>query len=74
VAVRWSVNGYRRPPVNDISRHKSRLRAKQRDLRHLLNDWDPIGVADIAPSDEYDCFLGLIGQLYRGSSESQLAG
>jgi hypothetical protein len=31
--------------------------AQQLNLRFLLDEWDPIGVADIAP-DEYDCLIG----------------
>lgn len=30
---------------------------RQATLRHLLNEWDPIGVADLV-DDEYDCLLG----------------
>lgn len=29
---------------------------RQKELRNLLNQWDPIGVADIV-NDEYDCLL-----------------
>jgi hypothetical protein len=75
------VTGISRPaepafsgPVTEVSRHKTELRAKQRELRALLNEWDPLGVADIAPSEEYDCLLGVIGELRRGMSEPQLAG
>ncbi|WP_149180432.1 hypothetical protein [Streptomyces sp. TRM49041] len=39
----------------------------EKDLRHLLNEWDPIGVADLM-QDEYDCMLApLLGRL-RGSA------
>ncbi|MGW3513804.1 hypothetical protein [Streptomyces sp. NPDC000994] len=30
----------------------------ENELRHLLNEWDPIGVADLV-QDEYDCMLAL---------------
>jgi hypothetical protein len=37
---------------------KSRMRQRGRELRALLNEWDPIGVvADGGPTDEYDCLL-----------------
>jgi hypothetical protein len=40
---------------------------RQPNLRHLLNEWDPIGVADISP-DEYDCMIGpLLGRLRAGA-------
>jgi hypothetical protein len=32
-------------------------RCRQRNLRYLLNEWDPIGLAEIAP-DEYGCLIG----------------
>jgi hypothetical protein len=36
-------------------------------LRNLLNEWDPIGVADIAP-DEYDCLIPpILARLISGS-------
>jgi hypothetical protein len=34
------------------------LAAVQANLRYLVWQWDPIGVADIAPEDEYDCLIG----------------
>ncbi|MEI8408592.1 MULTISPECIES: hypothetical protein [unclassified Kribbella] len=40
-------------------------------LRYLLNEWDPIGVADLV-SDEYDCLVGPL--LHRlGSGEGPAA-
>jgi hypothetical protein len=32
------------------------------DLRSILNEWDPIGVADFAPDDEYDCLRAGAGK------------
>ena len=58
--------------MEDLSRHKAQIRIKQRELRSLLNEWDPIG-ADGLPEDEYDCFLRVIGDLHRGATESQVA-
>ncbi|MBF9072846.1 hypothetical protein [Streptacidiphilus fuscans] len=41
-------------------------------LRHLLNEWDPIGVAD-AVQDEYDCMLApLLQRLRRGTDEAEI--
>src|SRR5689334_17462104 len=40
----------------------------ENDLRHLLNEWDPIGVAD-AVQDEYDCMLVPLLQLLRGGAD-----
>ncbi|MFF9212940.1 MULTISPECIES: hypothetical protein [unclassified Streptomyces] len=39
--------------------------AIENDLRHLLNEWDPIGVADDV-QDEYDCMLAPLLQRLRG--------
>ena len=61
--------------MGDISRYKHAVRAKQAELRSLLNEWDPIGIGDIpdAPTDEYDCLLGIISKLQRGMTERQLS-
>lgn len=41
-------------------------------LRHLLNEWDPIGVAD-AVQDEYDCMLvPLLQRLRRGADQAEI--
>ena len=48
-------------------------RQRQRELRRLLIEWDPIGVMPGAPSDEYDCLLGLLGQLQRGDEPDRLS-
>lgn len=39
-------------PNQDVDR----IELLQENLRYLLNQWDPIGVADIV-DDEYDCML-----------------
>ena len=36
---------------------KAQMRQRGRELRALLNEWDPIGVGPDGPSDEYDCLL-----------------
>ncbi|MGY3201339.1 hypothetical protein [Streptomyces sp. TE5632] len=42
------------------------------DLRHLLNEWDPVGVADLV-QDEYDCMLGpLLQRLRGGASQTEI--
>ncbi|MFE3763355.1 hypothetical protein ACFXPI_16535 [Streptomyces sp. NPDC059104] len=44
--------------------------ATERALRSLLNEWDPIGVADEV-DDEYDCMLApLLGRLYGGADRA----
>ncbi|KOU14516.1 hypothetical protein ADK52_36790 [Streptomyces sp. WM6372] len=44
----------------------------ENDLRHLLNEWDPIGVADLV-RDEYDCMLApLLGRLCGGTSQTEI--
>ncbi|MFF3773157.1 hypothetical protein [Streptomyces sp. NPDC002232] len=42
-------------------------------LRHLLNEWDPIGVADDV-QDEYDCMLAPLLQRLRGGSDQAEVG
>ncbi|MFF4276807.1 hypothetical protein [Streptomyces sp. NPDC001536] len=42
------------------------------DLRHLLNEWDPIGVADDV-QDEYDCMLApLLQRLRSGADRTEI--
>ncbi|WP_406862959.1 hypothetical protein ABZO31_21955 [Streptomyces sp. HUAS MG47] len=43
------------------------------DLRQLLNEWDPIGVADEVP-DEYDCMLAPLLQRLRGGADETAIG
>lgn len=46
---------------------------RQANLRHLLNQWDPIGVADLV-DDEYDCLLApLWNRLIRGVDRASLS-
>ncbi len=43
-------------------------------LRHLLNEWDPIGVADEV-RDEYDCMLApLLQRLRHGAGQAEIGG
>jgi hypothetical protein len=45
----------------------------QANLRYLLGEWDPIGVADISP-DEYDCLIGpLMSKLAGGAGRVQIS-
>ena len=39
-------------------------------LQHLLNEWDPIGVADEV-QDEYDCMLAPLLQRLRGGADQE---
>ncbi|GAA1542258.1 hypothetical protein GCM10009730_59110 [Streptomyces albidochromogenes] len=42
------------------------------DLRHLLNEWDPIGVTDDV-QDEYDCMLApLLLRLHSGADRTEV--
>jgi hypothetical protein len=43
----------------------------QDNLRYLLNEWDPIGVADLV-QDEYDCLIGpILSRLTRGAERAR---
>jgi hypothetical protein len=45
----------------------------QDNLRYILNEWDPIGVADVAP-DEYDCMVPpLLGKLRAGGGRADIS-
>jgi len=45
----------------------------QGNLRYLLNEWDPIGVADVV-SDEYDCLIApLLSKLGAGGGRSEIS-
>ena len=46
---------------------------RQANLRYLLNQWDPIGVADLV-DDEYDCLLApLWNKLTHGATRASLS-
>lgn len=51
---------------------RERLRIEER-LRRVLNEWDPIGVADEV-DDEYDLYLtGVLGLVRSGASDQEIA-
>jgi hypothetical protein len=43
-------------------RRRTEFRRRERALRALLNEWDPIGVALDGPEDEYDCLIAPVLQ------------
>jgi hypothetical protein len=51
------------------------IRELERNLKYLVWQWDPIGVADIAPDDEYDCLVSpLLSKLVNGADRSKISG
>jgi hypothetical protein len=49
------------------------IERRQANLRYLLNQWDPVGVADLVP-DEYDCLLApLWTRLTQGASRAEIS-
>lgn len=47
-----------------MTKRDERAREIQESIRHILfYDWDPIGVNDLAPDDEYDSYVGGIYRL-----------
>jgi len=54
--------------------NRDRTRESRRQIRALLMDWDPIGVAGIEEAaDEYDCMISpLMHQLYDGATTDAL--
>ena len=62
--------------VNDPGnpRNRDRTLESQRQLRNLLLEWDPIGIAN-APeaADEYDCMISpLMHQLHDGEKRREI--
>lgn len=47
----------------------------QESIREILfNDWDPIGVNDLAPNDEYDAYVGGVYRLLvSGAADAELS-
>jgi hypothetical protein len=49
------------------------INRRQENLRYLLNNWDPLGVADLV-SDEYECLLApLWTRLRTGCSRAHVS-
>lgn len=55
---------------------RAELRQRHRELRDLVNEWDPIGVMDDPtwPRDEYECLVGpLLRRLEAGATADEVA-
>jgi len=54
---------------------RQQLRIRYRELRDLVNAWDPVGlIATGAPLDEYDCIVGpVLRRLEEHQSASMIA-
>ena len=54
---------------------KQELRTRWRELRSLVNDWDPIGLISAgAPPDEYECVVGpLLRMLEESAPQKEIA-
>lgn len=54
---------------------KEQSRARWREIRSLVNDWDPIDLITYgAPEDEYECVVGpLISLLEQSSTSEEIA-
>ena len=57
-----------------MSRRRKKAQEIQESIRRILfEDWDPIGINDSAPDDEYDSYVGGIYRLLvSGASEHQI--
>jgi len=75
VRVADSAGDRRRPLGSRNPRNRDRTRVSQAQLRAILLNWDPIGVADNAHAqDEYDCLISpLMHQMFHGSTACSLA-
>jgi hypothetical protein len=50
------------------------MRKLENELRPLLFEWDPVGLGEDLPIDEYDCLIApLLTQLRGHPTESELA-
>jgi hypothetical protein len=50
------------------------FRANADRVRRIIWQWDPIGVADLAPDDEYDCLIGpVLARLRAGAGQVDIA-
>lgn len=58
----------------DWRAHRADLRRLQLDLRDLVNQWDPLGVAEFAPEDEYDCLVGPLLSKLAGGADAAVIG
>jgi hypothetical protein len=70
----WRARVFLNFPCGD-SAHNWQVDAKhvQANLKFLLNEWDPLGVAYLAP-DEYDCMIApLLSRLIRGESRAEIS-
>lgn len=56
-------------------RNRERTRESKRQIRRLLMEWDPIGVASVREAaDEYDCMISpLLHLLFDGADVRSLA-
>jgi hypothetical protein len=51
---------------------KNQSRQQWRELRQLVNRWDPIGVTSLdGPEDEYDCLVGPVLRLLEGQAGAE---
>lgn len=54
---------------------KKGIADEQKELKQLLNEWDPIGVLPFegGPKDEYDCFSDpIISLLHKGKNKKEI--
>ena len=57
--------------------NKFQARRRFREVREIVNEWDPIGVFGLgaqAPKDEYECLVApVLGMLAKDVSEAEIA-
>ena len=63
----------RQPPLME-KRRRAQVRTQMRELRSLVNEWDPAALVSAgAPADEYECLVGpLPSRLSEGLSPFEL--
>lgn len=61
--------------MTTVRLEKQALRRRWRELRTLVNEWDPLGLISVGcPEDEYECLVGpLMRRLEEGVSREDVA-
>lgn len=68
------VNKAAASSVADSDNDGMEWQVAQAELREMLWEWDPIGVANLGPDDEYDCLIApLVGLLSADADQPALA-
>lgn len=73
--IAWGMASRDNEAARSETTKRKRADAVMDSIRKILfNDWDPIGINDSAPEDEYDAYIGVIYRsLSSGATEADIA-